>query len=570
MNVRLQLLFICCVASLSLSAQTSTFQEVYDIMQQKCTGCHEGNSPQGNLDLSGNMTEVYANIVEAVPTNPSARAKGFRQIRPGYADDSYLLHKIASADWDDRYALEVADGNLMPPYPLEALSKTEMELFRQWVVHGAPFDKKVVERSLLEDYYENDKALPPSPAIEAPDPSEGFQVRLGPFFLAPLEEIEVFSKHQMDIEEDVEVHKLDLEFNVESHHFILYKMDEQSAANTREGLRPLNETSFSMIDNQLVSAWQDATSYSLPENTAYRFVKDDVLDLNYHIKNYSAEGVLAAEVFLNIYTQPMGTAAKEMYSMLLPIDFLGLFQGRRLGSSLVIPPDGQEHTFSDHVWIPPFGGGQSFPSEWHVWQLSTHTHERGVDYDIYLADPSGQKGEQLYEGYFNFDYVFNQGFYDWEHPAVRLFEPLKPINMGFGGGLIHEATYVNDTDRTLRWGDTTDDEMMLIFIHFTDGPVPIVGVEETDLANTNAFKAAPNPYQGETTISYTLQDRQDVRLEVFDLLGKKIQTIHNAPQAAGSHAYPFSAKQLGLPSGMYLVQLTIGDKRATQKIVEMN
>lgn len=565
------ILFLATVAYVHLPAQSSTFQELYDIMQVKCAGCHSGGSPQGNLDLSGTMVDVYTNIVEADPTNPSARSKGYKQIKPGYADDSYLLRKIATEEWDDSYPLDVADGRSMPNNNLPSLSEVEIELFRQWIIHGAPLDKKVVERSLLEDYYENGKALPASPRIAAPEEGEGFQIRMGPFFLPPLAETEVFWKQEIELpEEGAEISNLDLEFNTESHHFILYKTDSQSAASTREGLRPLEEAEFAMINNELVSAWQDATIYNLPENTAYRFEADDVLDLNYHIKNYSVEGVLAAEVYLNVYTQPVGTAAKEMYSILIPVDLFGLFQGRGLGAPLVIPNDGQEYTFTDHIWVPPFGGVGVPTGEWHIWQISTHTHARGVDYDVYLAaDANGTKGEQIYEGYFNFDYVFNQGFYDWEHPAIRVFDPLLPVDMSFGGGLVQEATYVNDTERTLRWGNTTDDEMMLMFVHFTDGPIPVVGVEETDLANTNAFRSAPNPYQGETTISYQLSDRQEVRLEVYNLLGKRVQTLCNETQAVGTYNYQFSAKQQSLPTGMYLVELNIGGKRATQKIIEM-
>ncbi|MEM9991756.1 MAG: hypothetical protein AAF738_08330, partial [Bacteroidota bacterium] len=398
-NIRhLLLLLLTSGFCLGASAQNSTFQELYDIMQVKCAGCHSGGSPQGNLDLSGSSADVYAALVNVEPTNPSARSKGYKQIRPGYAEDSYLLRKIATTNWDDRYPLEAADGQSMPNNGLPSLSETEIELFRQWIIYGAPSDKKVVERSLLEDYYENGLALPAAPRLEAPAEGAGFQIRMGPFFLPPLAETEVFWKQEVDFPEaGIEVPTLDIKFNNESHHFILYKTDKASAESTPEGFRPIAEAGFAMIENQLVSAWQNAVTTALPTNTAYRFNSDDILDLNYHIKNYSVEGVLAAEVYLNIHTQPMGTAAKEMYSTLIPLDIFGAFQGRGIGSSLVIPADGEEHTFTDHFWIPPVNRDIGFPTEeWHIWQLSTHTHARGIDYDIYLAeDFAGTKGEQI-------------------------------------------------------------------------------------------------------------------------------------------------------------------------------
>jgi len=547
-------------------AQTSTYEEVYNIMQTKCTGCHGGASPQGALDLSGSMSEVYDLLVDATPTNPAAASKGYKQVAPGYVEKSYLLNKLATTDWDDTFLLETAEGNAMPPYPLDPLTPKEIELFRQWILFGAPTDKQVVDPQILEDYYENGMALPGADPMPAPDPSEGFQIRFGPFFLAPQEEREFFKKHDIGLDIDTEVNRLEINFNSESHHFILYKMGEDIANNTRDGMRDIEEAEFSMISNTLVAAWQNDKDYTLPDGTAYRFKDDTYFDLNYHVKNYASAGILPSEVYVNVYTQANGTAQQEMFSTLLPYDMIGLFFGESLGQDLIIPNTGDPITFTDHIVVPdlPF---VPFPSGvWHLWQLSTHTHARGMDYDIYLANSDGTKGEQLYEGFYDFDHNFNQGYFDYQHPPVKVFEPLLPVNMGQGGGIIHEAVFVNNEADTLGWGNTTDDEMMLLFVHFTESA--ITDVEDVPEAEATKLAVFPNPVGGQANISYELPKSASVSLEMFDVLGKKVSTIINTNQQAGNYNHPLDVTKLGLSDGVYLIQLMVdGEVVTSEKVV---
>ncbi len=552
----------------NLHAQ-STFQEVYNIIQTKCTGCHGGDSPQGNLDLDLSEAGVYNALVGTNPTNPSALSKGYKLADPGYPERSYLLHKLATADWDNSFSLEVADGNTMPPSPLPALSEVEIELFRQWIMFGTPQSGTVVDRSVLEDYYENGLALPGVTAPPAPDPSEGIQIRLGPIFLAPLQEEEYFKKHLLDFGENVEVTKTSVDFNDESHHFILYQLSNGNAQSYAEGLRNIDSGEFSMTSNSSIGVWQNSDEFRLPEGAAYKWPQGTHLDLNFHVKNYSPEGVLACDAYININTQEDGIAEQEMFSVIIPINLFETFLGEPIGNGLVIPNDGEEHVFSDLFAVPPVPG-IPFPSgDWYLWQLSSHTHARGIDYDIYISD-GGEPGEQIYEGFYNFNYTFNQGFFDWEHPAIRYFEPLKKVDMSLGGGLIQEATYINDGPEPLEWGYTTDDEMMLMTIQFTAGPLssstPVVETASTDFS----FTASPNPYQGHTSISYQLNEKAQVSLEVFNVLGERVQLLVDEKQAAGKYQQTFSAEALGLPAGMYLVNLTIDGQKISKKIIEMN
>ena len=549
--------------SISTNAQNATFTDLYDIMQNKCASCHGGGNPAANLDLSGSETEVYDALVDVNPINSTALNMGDKLAKPGYPERSFLLRKISTPDWDDSFGLYSGQGNTMPSAPNAPLSHKEIELFRQWILWGAPKDETVVDPQVLEDYYENGMALPTIDPIDPPAASEGFQIRVGPIFLKPLEEIEFFKKHDLQLDADIEVNKLEISFNSESHHFILNRLNQFAANNLEEGLRVGN---FETGTGALIAAWQSPQDYVLPEGTAYKFKQTDVGEMNYHLKNYLTSGILEANVYVNIYTQPDGTAQQEMRSELLPINLNETFFGAPIGNGLTIPADGDEHIFTDRIVIPDFPGIPYPTGTWYVWQISSHTHSRGTDYDIYASTPSGEKGEQLYEGFYNNNYTFNQGFYDHEHPAVRTFDELKPVEMGLTGGLIHEARYVNNTSNTINWGYETDDEMMLIFIHYTTAPL---STDIDDLTKEEAkFKVFPNPFQGETNITYTLQEKANVQLEVFNLLGERVDMILNEEQPSGDYQFPFSTKNNQLNDGMYIVRLMIDGKQFSQKVIK--
>ena len=64
----------------------------------------------------------------------------------------------------------------------------------------------------------------------------------------------------------------------------------------------------------------------------------------------------------------------------------------------------------------------------------------------------------------------------------------------------------------------------------------------------------PNPFNPTTTISFSLPESAEVRLAVFDLLGRLVAVLADGPMHAGSHTVSFEAEHL--PSGTYLYRLT--------------
>ncbi len=75
----------------------------------------------------------------------------------------------------------------------------------------------------------------------------------------------------------------------------------------------------------------------------------------------------------------------------------------------------------------------------------------------------------------------------------------------------------------------------------------------------------PNPFNPSTTIGYSIPKDQNVELNVYDILGKKVIVLYSGYKKAGSYKINFNAK--GLSSGIYFYSLKTSDKIITKKLV---
>ncbi|MEX0845385.1 MAG: T9SS type A sorting domain-containing protein [Balneolaceae bacterium] len=75
----------------------------------------------------------------------------------------------------------------------------------------------------------------------------------------------------------------------------------------------------------------------------------------------------------------------------------------------------------------------------------------------------------------------------------------------------------------------------------------------------------PNPFNPTTMISFNLPVNSEVRLEVFDLLGRKVATLVDERMQAGSHEIQFNAQNLS--SGVYFYQLKTELTSLTKKML---
>jgi len=98
-----------------------SFTEVYAFFESRCTSCHGGSDPDGDLDLS-TPSVAWASLVD-VP----ARCDGSPRVAPGNARASLLWRKVARTD---------LCGDRMPPSGPPA-SGSDAALIERWIDAGA-------------------------------------------------------------------------------------------------------------------------------------------------------------------------------------------------------------------------------------------------------------------------------------------------------------------------------------------------------------------------------------------------------------------------------------------------
>ena len=90
-------------------------------------------------------------------------------------------------------------------------------------------------------------------------------------------------------------------------------------------------------------------------------------------------------------------------------------------------------------------------------------------------------------------------------------------------------------------------------------PLVLTVTEGTDAEDgpereASSLAVYPNPLRGTAIISFVLDAAADVRLAVYDVLGREVAMLHAGPLPAGAHR--FTLDSAGLPAGVYVVRAT--------------
>jgi hypothetical protein len=107
------------------------------------------------------------------------------------------------------------------------------------------------------------------------------------------------------------------------------------------------------------------------------------------------------------------------------------------------------------------------------------------------------------------------------------------------------------------------DSRSLMILHFDPG----TGIEEI-ISLPDQFSLGqnhPNPFNAATIINYSLPEATNVTIEIYDILGRRIETLIQEKQPAGVHTITFDASSLS--SGVYFYRLQAGNDIETKRMV---
>jgi PKD repeat protein len=93
-----------------------------------------------------------------------------------------------------------------------------------------------------------------------------------------------------------------------------------------------------------------------------------------------------------------------------------------------------------------------------------------------------------------------------------------------------------------------------------------VGIDE-NVVDESSISIFPNPTSQTSTISYHLNKKADVKVQLVDILGKQVMNVSNTSQPEGDYSLNISKEELGLNSGIYFVRLIVDGNTITKKLI---
>ncbi|MFB0516633.1 MAG: T9SS type A sorting domain-containing protein, partial [Candidatus Neomarinimicrobiota bacterium] len=175
------------------------------------------------------------------------------------------------------------------------------------------------------------------------------------------------------------------------------------------------------------------------------------------------------------------------------------------------------------------------------------------------------------------------GAADW---IIETVVPLDSIRFGddalftpLNGMRIPIDIYFHDTDATLNTTEGTlalswdnDDNSWQSPANWTytwigDTTEVFVGIasEAPIVMEYSLSQNYPNPFNPSTTIKYSLAKAGDVRIDVYNILGKQVTSLVNEFQPVGHYRIVWNGQHL--PSGIYFYRIQAADFTLTKKMI---
>ncbi|MPR36885.1 monooxygenase [Salmonirosea aquatica] len=396
-------------------------------------GCHASEQDnafnQHGLVLAKGKS--YANLINILSRQPDAQAEGLKRVKPYNANESLLYHKL---NWDAGHHGGKQYG-LSMPLGGTPLSAGQLEFVRRWIEAGATEKDNLVDTTLLNDKTPSYVAV--FNGLQPPAPGTGFQMKLEAFPISPRFEREFFQRKLVGNTEEQYVNRVQVLMRPGSHHFILYDFSDKSKLPSLNTIRDLrnpdgtsNVTTFLSMQNHVFWAGTQTQShdYSLPNGAALLLPAGASFDLNSHYVNKTNEPTTGA-VHVNLFTIPKSQVMHVVKALNLP------------NEGFVLPAGQKTVATKSFLFKKPTS----------VLMLTSHTHKLGEKFVIKIKGGT-RDGEIVYESA------------DWEHPLIKNLA--TPLVLKEGEGLTSEITYNNTTDRTVRFGLLSEDEMGIIFGYY--------------------------------------------------------------------------------------------------------
>ena len=128
--------------------------------------------------------------------------------------------------------------------------------------------------------------------------------------------------------------------------------------------------------------------------------------------------------------------------------------------------------------------------------------------------------------------------------------------------------FVDDSNNVFVGGDVADSTNGYNFLAFKIKQDLSAGIKNINNDIPSAFSLSqnyPNPFNPSTRIEFSIPESDNIKIEIFDVLGRFISELYNGDLGAGNYSIDFNASKLS--SGIYYYRLTTGKNNLMKKAV---
>jgi len=180
--------------------------------------------------------------------------------------------------------------------------------------------------------------------------------------------------------------------------------------------------------------------------------------------------------------------------------------------------------------------------------------------NIYVTGESVGSGVNFDGHAFSIKYS-QQGVEEW---SIHYDSPFEKEDRG-------QYVFVDSNENVYVGGitfDATFDWNFFLIKIDQNAPVGINIDVENPIADFSLKQNFPNPFNGKTIIQFSVPVSGIVNIALYDALGRKVQTLINAPYAKGK--YSINWDTTAFPSGIYYYRMQFGTNSITRKAILQN
>ncbi|HVV82924.1 MAG TPA: hypothetical protein VHE35_07575 [Kofleriaceae bacterium] len=231
----------------------------------------------------------------------------------------------------------------------------------------------------------------------------------------------------------IKVHEIHNVLGLASHHFIVYRTNSTEEYSTPRPCNPFIDTLDPTKGAPLMITQRSEETLTLPDDVAFTLQPNQMVRLELHYVN-TTDSDVTVQATTELRTEALAS---------IEADFL--FIGT---PDISLPPNAQ----SDQTVGPTY---IQMPDELqgvNVFALTGHTHKLGTDVQVSTAHDKTDAGTMVYDPH----------PFTWSEPETVYQRPAFTIPEGFR----FTCKYRNTTDATVKFGESTTDEMCFFWAYY--------------------------------------------------------------------------------------------------------